>query len=77
MTAHQARAVRAKDGWARWSAVCPQGCRLERAESKEGAEFIADEHIRKTTCHCRSVEHVEVSPDAPCGEYCEFPEVAS
>lgn len=66
MTAgHDAYAFRASTGWSRWSAVCPQGCRLDRAESREGAEHIADEHARATACHCYDVETREWAP-TPC-----------
>lgn len=73
---HNAQAVRAKDGWHRWDGVCLDGCGVltdidkKRAQSKEGAEFLADEHQRRTTCHCYDEVTMEWSPEAPCGQFC-------
>lgn len=64
MNGHMAKAVRAKTGWSRWSAWCPAGCTLDHAESKEHAEYLADEHYRKTCCFCYDQETLEWLPEA-------------
>lgn len=72
---HQPVAVRARDGWARWSAGCGCGWRAA-ANSREDAEQRAREHGALTAAlaivetelpeTCYHAESMEYGPDYPC-----------
>ena len=75
VTLHQARAVRAGDGWVRWSVACNCGWRAP-AVDKLDAERRADTHnnVRRAlslveawvTEECYDREAMEYNADYPC-----------
>lgn len=75
MSGHDARAVRARDGWQRWSAQCPCGW-TRQAFGKEDAERAATIHRSvmralsivetEVICECYDPMTMEYAGEGPC-----------
>lgn len=75
MSGHEAKAVRAGDGWQRWSAACTCGWKSQ-AIGKQDAEHraVIHENVKAAIalveadiqCDCYECESMEFYGDGPC-----------